>query len=286
MYYVPAVSALQFLPLALSILAAVMIAPAALRALAHGELTHENYRGVRLPYPAGTIIVAAAALALIPCTLAEHIFNESVFRPELGLVMFYALGVAFLGLLDDVLGHEGHRGWRGHGAAVLGGGVSTGVLKAAGSLGFALFALSDRFHSDWRWLLATAVLVLSTNLFNLLDLRPGRACKVFVLFGLAATIGAWSLKPLAALGLFVGPVLVIGLYDLRERALLGDTGSNLIGALAGLWIVLSWPPTGQAIALAVILAITVYGEFRSISKLIERVPLLRQLDSAGRPTHA
>ena len=41
-----------------------------------------------------------------------------------------------------------------------------------------------------------------------------------------------------------------------------------------------------AIALAVMLGITVYGEFRSISKLIERVPLLRQLDSAGRPTHA
>jgi UDP-GlcNAc:undecaprenyl-phosphate GlcNAc-1-phosphate transferase len=130
------------------------------------------------------------------------------------------------------------------------------------------------------------VLVLSTNLFNLIDLRPGRACKAFVVFGLASTIGAWTLKPLAALGLFVGPVLVIGLYDLRERALLGDTGANLIGALAGLWIVLSWPPTGQAVALAVIVAITVYGEFRSISALIERAPLLRQLDSLGRTTHA
>src|SRR6476646_10472039 len=232
-----------------------MIAPAA-----QGALTHENYRGVRLPYPAGTIIVAAAALALIPCTRGEHSSVAAVFRPELGLVMFYALGVAFLGLLDDVLGHEGHRGWRGHGAAMLGGGVSTGVLKAAGSLGFALFALSDRFHSDWRWLLATAVLVLSTNLFNLLDLRPGRTCKVFVLFGLASTNGAWTLKPLVALGLYSRRVLVLGLYDLRERALLGDTGANLIGALAGLLIVLSWPPTGQAIALAVILGITVYGE--------------------------
>ncbi|HKC84070.1 MAG TPA: hypothetical protein VKD46_08735, partial [bacterium] len=265
-------SALQFLPLALSLLAAVMIAPAALRALAHGELTHENYRGVRLPYPAGTIIVAAAALALIPCTLVEHLVDESVFRPELGLVMFYALGVAFLGLLDDVLGHPGHRGWRGHGAAMLGGGVSTGVLKAAGSLGFALFALSDRFHSDWRWLLATAVLVLSTNLFNLLDLRPGRTCKVFVLFGLAATLGAWSLKPLAALGLFVGPVLVIGLYDLRERALLGDTGSNVIGALAGFWLVLALHTTGQIVALVLVLLITIYGEFRSLSDFIERTP--------------
>jgi UDP-N-acetylmuramyl pentapeptide phosphotransferase/UDP-N-acetylglucosamine-1-phosphate transferase len=280
------VSALQALPLILSMLVAAAIAPAALRALAHGNIVHENYRRVRLPYPAGTVIVAAAALTLTPLTLLEHLVSEAVFRPELGLVMFYALGVAFLGLLDDVLGHEAHRGWRGHGAAVLGGGISTGALKAAGSLGFALFALSDRFHNDARYLLAVAVLVLATNLFNLLDLRPGRAAKAFVLFGLASTIGAWTLRPLAALGLFVGPVLVIGLYDLRERALLGDTGSNLVGALAGLWIVLSWPPTGQAVALAIVLAMTVYGEFRSISKLIERTPLLRRLDSLGRPTHA
>jgi UDP-N-acetylmuramyl pentapeptide phosphotransferase/UDP-N-acetylglucosamine-1-phosphate transferase len=270
------------LPLIVSFVTAFVLAPAALRALAAGELTHENYRGVRLPYPGGAVIVVAAGLALIPLTLLGHLADVEVFRHEVGLVMFYALGVAFLGLLDDLLGGEA-RGWRGHGAAILGGGLSTGALKAAGALGFALFALSDRFHNDLRYLLAVAVLVLSTNLFNLLDLRPGRAAKAFVLFGLASTIGAWTLVPLEALGLFVGPVLVIGLYDLRERALLGDTGSNLVGALAGLWIVLSWPPTGQAIALAIIVAMTVYGEFRSISKLIERTPLLRHLDSLGRP---
>jgi UDP-GlcNAc:undecaprenyl-phosphate GlcNAc-1-phosphate transferase len=280
------VSALQALPLLLSLLVAAMLVPPALRALAHGELVHENYRGARLPYPAGAIVVAAGAVALIPLTILDHLVEGDVFRPELGLVMFYALGVAFLGLLDDVLGHEAHRGWRGHGAAVLGGGLSTGALKAAGSLGFALFALSGRFHNDLRYALAVAVLVLATNLFNLLDLRPGRCAKTFVLFGVASTVGAWTLRPVAALGLFVGPVLIVGLYDLRERALLGDTGSNLIGALAGLWIVLSWPPTGQAVALAIILAMTVYGEFRSISRLIERTPLLRRLDSLGRPTHA
>lgn len=278
--------ALQVLPLIISLLVAAALAPSALRALAHGELVHENYRGVRLPYPAGAIIVAAGALALIPLTILDHLVHADVFRPELGLVMFYALGVAFLGLLDDVLGHEAQRGWRGHGAAVLGGGVSTGVLKAAGSLGFALFALSDRFESDLRYALAVAVLVLATNLFNLLDLRPGRCAKAFIIFGLASTIGAWTLAPVAALGLFVGPVLVVGCFDVRERALLGDTGSNLVGALAGLWIVLSWPPTGQAVALAIMLVMTVYGEFRSISKLIERTPLLRRLDSLGRPTHA
>ena len=44
--------------------------------------------------------------------------------------------------------------------------------------------------------------------------------------------------------------------------------------------------TGQAIALAVMAVVTVYGEFRSISALIERTPGLRQLDSLGRIQHA
>jgi len=68
--------------------------------------------------------------------------------------------------------------------------------------------------------------------------------------------------------------------------MLGDTGSNLLGALGGLWIVLSLDTLGQLIALALIALATVYGEFRSLGALIERTPVLRQLDSFGRPTHA
>ncbi len=92
------------------------------------------------------------------------------------------------------------------------------------------------------------------------------------------------MRPLWALGLFAGPALVAGAYDLRERAMLGDTGANLLGALAGLWLVLTLSGTGQLIALAVLVVITVYGELRSISALIERTPGLRELDSWGRPS--
>jgi hypothetical protein len=161
--------------------------------------------------------------------------------------------------------------------------LSTGVLKAAGSLGLALYAMSYAGLSTGRWLLASIVLVLATNVFNLLDLRPGRATKVFVLLGVGLTIGAASVRALWALGLFAGPALIAGIYDLRERAMLGDTGANLLGALAGLWLVLTMSEAGQAVALAVLALVTVYGELRSISKLVERVPLLRELDSWGRP---
>ena len=40
-------------------------------------------------------------------------------------------------------------------------------------------------------------------------------------------------EPLELLGIFIGPALVVAAFTLRERAMLGDTGSNLIGALAG-----------------------------------------------------
>jgi UDP-N-acetylmuramyl pentapeptide phosphotransferase/UDP-N-acetylglucosamine-1-phosphate transferase len=128
------------------------------------------------------------------------------------------------------------------------------------------------------------VLVLATNAFNLLDLRPGRSVKAFLVLGLVLTVATQITEPLAALGLFIGPVLVCGFFDLRERAMLGDTGSNVVGALAGLWIVLTLGSGEQVVALVVLAIINIYGEFRSISTVIEKVPGLRHLDSLGRPS--
>ena len=273
---------MQALPLVVALAVAFLIAGPTLRALTASGLERENYRGRRLPVPAGVIIAAAAALALVPLVAVDELAGARVLRDELRPVALYVFGVAFLGLFDDVLAGE-PRGWRGHGAAVLRGGISSGALKAAGSLGLALFALWGLGLSASHYLLAVAVLVLATNLFNLLDLRPGRSFKLFVLLGAALTVGAWDARAAAALGLFVGPALVVGLFDLRERAMLGDTGSNMLGALAGLWIVLSLDPLGQLIAVIVMVAVTVYGEFRSITGLVDRTPLLRRLDSLGRP---
>jgi UDP-N-acetylmuramyl pentapeptide phosphotransferase/UDP-N-acetylglucosamine-1-phosphate transferase len=272
------------LPFLLALLAAAALAPPLLRAFEHGGHTRPNYRGRALPFPFGVLIAAAALLALVPLTLIARLAPAAVFHPEIVPIALYALGVLLLGLIDDAFGGgQASRGWRGHGAAIARGQFSTGALKAAGSLGLALLAMDQLGLSDGRWLLAAGVLVLATNVFNLLDLRPGRSSKAFVLLGAALTIGA-GVRPLWALGLLAAPALVAGAYDLRERAMLGDTGSNLLGALAGLWLVLTLSGTGQLIALGMLAAITLYGELRSISALIERTPGLRELDSWGRPS--
>ncbi len=277
------------LPFLLALLSAAVLAPAVLRTLQAGGHVKLNYRDRSLPFPFGVLILAAALIALIPLMLLEVLASAEVFHSEELPIAVYALGVLALGLIDDVFGESrterpSARGWRGHGAAALRGELSTGTLKAAGSLGLALFAMSYLSLSNGRWLLAAAVLVLATNIFNLLDLRPGRSAKAFVLLGAGLLIGSGSIRPLWVLGLFAAPALVAGIYDLRERAMLGDTGANLLGALAGLWLVLTLSGTGQLVALVLLAALTVYGELRSISELVERTPGLRELDSLGRPS--
>lgn len=273
------------LPFVLASLIAAALAPATLRMLAENGHLRPNYRGERLPFPFGIAIVVAALLALAPVAVLERLDVHAVLHPETFAVVLYVLGVALLGFLDDMLGDEQARGWRGHGQAALSRRLSTGALKAGGSAGLALYATSAFDLSTGHWLLASLVLVLATNVFNLLDLRPGRAVKAFSLLGAGLALGTLDLRPLWAIGLFAGPALVAGIYDVRERAMLGDTGANLLGALAGLWLVLSLSTAGQIVAAVLLAAITIYGELRSITALVERVPGLRELDSWGRPSH-
>src|SRR5436309_4552278 len=265
---------------------AAVVAPPLVRSLRENGFARENFRGATVAFPAGIAIPVAALLALIPLALLAELANVDVFEPGVRGVFLYVVGVALLGLLDDLLGSQTPaRGWRGHARAARSGVLSTGAIKAAGTLGLAVFVLWGSGLSTAEYLLAVGVLVVATNLFNLLDLRPGRSAKALILVGAALVIGSTDVHPLWTLGLFVGPILMLLPLDLREVGMLGDTGSNAIGAVAGLWMVLTLSTTAQAIALALMAAITVFGEFRSISAVVDRMPGLRWLDSLGR-SHA
>jgi len=274
------------LPTLVALVAALLLTPPILRHLQAEGFTRANWRGAALPFPGGIAIVASWVLAVGACVALAQVAGLDAFGVG-SLGLGYVLGVALLGLIDDLLGGSS-RGWRGHGGAVLRGQFSTGAMKAVGSLALALYALqATTFFGTGRYLLQVAVLVLTTNLFNLLDLRPGRSAKAFVLLGALLSLIAWHGRyglnaPLWELGPFAAPILVVGFFDLRERTMLGDVGANVIGAVAGLWLVYALDTTGQMIALAIVLGLTVYAEFRSLNALIERTPLLRQIDSIGR----
>ncbi len=271
-------------PLALAV--SLWLVPAGARGLREAGLVRENYRGATLAFPLGAVLATAALVALAPLAFLDDRGALDLLEPELRRWLPYLLGIAFLGFLDDALG-QGEaaatpRGWRGHWRALREGRLSTGAIKAIGALALAAYVVSGRGLEDWRYVADVALLILATNFFNLLDLRPGRAEKGLALLGAGLCLGAWTFAPIELLGIFAGPVLVGAWLTLREQAMLGDTGSNLIGAIAGVWLLTVLGGDARLIALAAVVALTVYGELRSISAAIDSVPPLRWLDSLGR----
>ncbi|MFL5897692.1 MAG: hypothetical protein ACJ76D_04420 [Solirubrobacterales bacterium] len=271
-------------PLAIAI--SLFLLPAGARGLRDAGLVRENYRGALLAFPLGAVLGTAALVTLAPLAFLNERGDLDLLEPALRQWLPYLLGIAFLGFLDDSLGDGGAaatpRGWRGHWAALRSGSLSTGAIKAVGALALAAYVVSGRGLESWRYLADVALLALTTNLFNLLDLRPGRAEKALALLAVGLCLGAWTLWPLELLGIFAGPVLVGVWLTLGERAMLGDTGSNLVGAVAGVWLLTTLGGDGRLIALAAVGALTIYGELRSISATIDSVPPLRWLDSLGR----
>ena len=272
--------------LVLSSLVAALVLRSWLPDMLHSGLARTNYAGRRVAFPAGAALVACSLIALVPLAVVNDRADLQVLDPELRRWIVYVLGVAMLGLLDDALGRgadaDTPRGWRGHAQTVFAGGFSTGAIKAVGALALAAYAVSGRGREGIDYAADLALLLLATNLFNLIDLRPGRVEKLFVALLVGLCLGAWTIAPLELLGLFIGPVVIGAAFTLREWAMLGDTGSNLVGALAGIALLVTLGETGRWIALALIVALTIFGEFRSISKTIESVPPLRWLDSLGR----
>jgi UDP-GlcNAc:undecaprenyl-phosphate GlcNAc-1-phosphate transferase len=272
--------------LALSFAVAAAFAGPWLADMRRSGLARENFRGRRVAFPAGAVIAACSLVALAPLAILDDRADLDLLDPDLRRWAVYVLGVALLGLIDDALGRgtdgDSPRGWRGHASAIAAGRFSTGAIKAVGALALAAYATSGLGRQDLDYVADLALLLLTTNLFNLLDLRPGRVEKVFVALLAGLCVGALTVEPVELLGVFIGPVLVVAAFTLRERAMLGDTGANLVGALAGVSLLVTLGETGRYVALGVVVALTVYGEFRSISRTIEGVPLLRSLDSLGR----
>ena len=177
-----------------------------------------------------------------------------------GLAQPELLPVTAIGVADDLWSGE-ERGFRAH----LRAGGTTGVLKLVGIPAFALWRTRS---------VSGAVLVgLAANVVNQLDTRPGRALKAFALGSLLLR-GA-PRGPSAA-------AVLLAPYDLREMSMLGDSGSNTLGAVLGFRSVGMLTERQRWSAIAALAGLTLLGERRSLGALIERTPVLRELDALGR----
>jgi hypothetical protein len=164
--------------------------------------------------------------------------------------------VAALGLADDLWSGP-ERGFRAH----LRSGRTTGVLKLLGIPAVGLLAT--------RRVSGALLVGLAANALNQLDTRPGRALKAYLVAAVATEAP-------------VGVAVLLLPYDLREMAMLGDAGSNALGALLGLNSVKRFAGRGQWVAISALAGLTILGERTSLGSWVERTPVLSWIDRLGR----
>jgi len=271
---------------ALGLLAAVALWVAA-RELFSGPLfIRHNYRGASVPVGVGVLLAIAAVVVEALVTAAEALHHElATDRAGRAAVVLVALGFGLLGLLDDLAATGDDRGFTGHLRAMAGGRLTTGGIKLLGGGLVAVVAAGAAGPpSLGRLLLDSLVIALAANVANLFDRAPGRVIKV----GLLAAVPVFALASatdrtqLTGVAVVVGASLGLLLFDLREQLMLGDAGSNVIGAAMAVGFTRTTGTTAHGVALAVLVGLNLASERVSFSRVIEAVAPLRALDHLGR----
>ena len=240
-----------------------------------GRLTVVNYRGVGIPRALGLLIGAAAVLWCLAYALARSV-PSSAWASLIGCLL-----VLVAGLVDDVVA-VGPRGLRNHLRALASGHVTTGIVKVIVIVGSAVVVIASTRPGHW-WVGAAGVVLVaaSANVWNGLDLRPGRALKAYLPMALPFLLAGDLAAAPALVGVSLGALVGLPL-DLRERAMLGDGGANLLGFSVGVGLVLVLPGWGVAAAAVAAVALNVLADTVSFSRVIGALGPLRWADRLGR----
>lgn len=245
------------------------------------RLVRENVAG----RPVGAVLgyalwAGVAGGSLLAATLLDPPAGEVAVTVSLATASVTAALVA-AGALDDLF-TGGPRGLTGHLGALVRGRPTTGILKLLVGVGAAL-VLALHLADDPLRIVGIVVLVaLCTNLWNALDVLPGRALKWATVALVPLVAAAWTRPSGGVLAATLGAALVLLPFDLREQGMLGDAGSNPLGFLVGLGLAVVLPTPGLLAAATVALLLQVAAETVTISRLIEAVPPLRWFDRVGR----
>jgi UDP-GlcNAc:undecaprenyl-phosphate GlcNAc-1-phosphate transferase len=224
-----------------------------------------NHRGEPVTLLEGPAVAAGAVIA----ALGTH--------PAIAVA---GVGAAGFGAYDDLAGSGDRRGFRGHVGALMQGEVTTGAVKLGGIGATGLVSACFVGGSPVDVALNAGLIAGGANLLNLFDLRPGRATKVAVAAGGLLAVSSASAAECAAPA--VGAALALLPEDLGERAMLGDSGANALGAMLGAAAAVSLPRPARLAILAGIAGLTAASEKVSFTKVIERTPALHWLDMLGR----
>jgi UDP-GlcNAc:undecaprenyl-phosphate/decaprenyl-phosphate GlcNAc-1-phosphate transferase len=254
------------------------------RALTRTDLIlRTNYAGRAVPVVMGHVLVSSANAGLLVALGLALLAGPVPSWPAPLIVCGGTYLLLFIGGIDDRSTHEA-RGVREHLASLIRGAPTTGIWKLVVGVAVSAVIAAELGGGVVRVLAATLVIALSINVTNALDVRPGRAIKwgLLVLVPVSLVLFAHGVGLSLATAAYVGGAAGVVRYDLAERGMLGDAGSNPLGLVLGTGLATSLPGPGLVVALLMLLGLQVAAETVTISRMIEAVVPLRWLDRLGR----
>ncbi|HZA27936.1 MAG TPA: hypothetical protein VE915_09930, partial [Actinomycetota bacterium] len=159
---------------------------------------------------------------------------------------------------------------------------TTGIVKLAAGVAAGTALALIMGGGPIRVVASAVLMAVSANVWNALDVVPGRALKAAIVALVPILLASWEapLALLAAATLGAGAALLP--FDLLERGMLGDAGSNPLGFLVGVGLAEVLPTPAVVAAALGGLILQVAAETVTISRLVEASPPLRWFDRLGR----
>lgn len=248
-----------------------------------------NYLGFEVVQSFGLIICIHYLFFLLLLFWFNQIINPSQLFVDNqmlieGLPLFLiGLGtISFIGWIDDLFGTQEVKGIRGHILAFfVERKLTTGFLKAViGSL-VALFSMYMYSETILLWLLNSGLIIFSIHVFNLLDVRPGRAIKSYWFLSVLLI----PFYPFDVLLVHVFPAIIstvlIFPFERKCLTMLGDAGSNVLGFIFGYSLVKLNDMLLQVIIFSCFVLLSILAEKISLSEYIQKYPWLAKVDNWG-----
>lgn len=246
--------------------------------LIESNVLRPNYKKDMIPVSMGIVFLPMLIINAIILAYFTTNFKDML---HIFIFLFGLVSMFFAGILDDIIGNRDVSGLKGHFKSLLNRKLTTGGFKAlfGGFIGLVIsIAISKNIYDI---VINTLIIALSTNLMNLLDLRPGRAIKGYLVISIVLlfTLGEYTRNLL----LLIFPnVIAYFNQDLKAKAMMGDTGSNVLGISIGILFVMGYPLKVRLIWLAFLIFIHILTEKYSLTKIIENNKFLNFIDKLGR----
>ena len=262
----------------LGLIGTYLMIPLFTNLLVDSNCIRPNYKGEMIPVSMGIVFLP---MIIINGIIVAFFTIDSISMLCLFLFVFGMMSMFFAGILDDTIGNRDVSGLKGHFKSLFKGKLTTGGFKAlfGGFVGIIISVSISKNIIDI--IVNTLIIALSTNLMNLFDLRPGRAIKVYLLIMITIFItltGYIKILPL----LILPNVLAYFKFDLKAKAMMGDTGSNVLGISIGILIAFGYTLNVRIGWLVFLLLIHLLTEKFSLTKIIEKNKVLNFIDRLGR----